>query len=77
MQLTDTQLVLLAAAAQRQDGTVDLGSKLKGGAGLKVIGKLLRERLVEEIPATDGLSVWRRNDQEGALALRITVDVIG
>ena len=72
MKLTDTQLVLLSAAAQRQDGAVELGSKLKGGAGLKVIDKLLREQLVEEIPATDGLPVWRRDDQKGALALRIT-----
>jgi hypothetical protein len=72
MKLTDTLLVLLSAAAQRQDGAVELGSKLKGGAGLKVIDKLLREQLVEETPATDGLPIWRRDDQEGALALRIT-----
>ena len=52
MKLTDTQLVLLSAAAQRQDGAIELGSKLKGGASLKVIAKLLREQLVEEIPAT-------------------------
>src|ERR1700733_13870051 len=72
LKLTDTWLVLLSAAAQRQDGAVDLGSKLKGGVGLKVIDKLLREQLVEEIPATGGLPVWRRDDQDGALALRIT-----
>jgi hypothetical protein len=72
MKLTDTQLVLLSAAAQRQDGTVDLGSKLKGSAGLKVIDKLLRAELVEETPATDGLPVWRRDDQGRARALRIT-----
>jgi hypothetical protein len=34
MKLTDTQLVLLSAAAQRQDGAVERGSKLKGGASL-------------------------------------------
>jgi hypothetical protein len=73
MKLTDTQLVLLSAAAQRQDGAVELGSKLKGGASLKVIDKLLREQLVEEIPAAGGLPVWRRNDCVGALALRITL----
>ena len=43
MKLTDTQLVLLSAAAQRQDGAVELGPKLKGGASQKVIGKLLSE----------------------------------
>ena len=50
MKLTDTQLVLLSAAAQRQDGAVELGSKLKG-ASQKVIGKLLSEHMIEEIPA--------------------------
>ncbi len=38
MKLTDTQLVLLSSASQRQDGAVDIGSKFKGGAVDKVIG---------------------------------------
>jgi hypothetical protein len=42
MKRTDTQLVLLSAASQREDGTVEIGSKLKGGAADKMIGKLLR-----------------------------------
>jgi hypothetical protein len=32
MKLTDTQLVPLSAAAQREDGTVEIGPKLKGSA---------------------------------------------
>jgi hypothetical protein len=72
MKLTDTQLVLLSAASARQDGAVDIGPKLKGGAADKVIGKLLSQRLVEEIPAQGTLPVWRRDDAIGALALRIT-----
>jgi hypothetical protein len=36
MKLTDTQLVLLSAASQRQDGAVEIGTKLKGGAADKV-----------------------------------------
>ena len=59
MKLTDTQLVLLSAAAQRQDGAVEIGPKLKGSAAQKVLGRLLNERLVEEIPAEGGLPVWR------------------
>jgi hypothetical protein len=35
-------------------------------------GPSLPRFLVEEIPATDGLPVWRRDDQKGALALRLT-----
>jgi len=80
MKLTDTQLVLLSAAAQRQDGAVELGPKLKGSASQKVIGKLLSEHLVEELPAQGSLPMWRRDEDKGALALRITergLDAIG
>jgi hypothetical protein len=72
MKLTDTQLVLLSAASQRQDGGVEIGPKLKGSAADKVIGKLLRQHLVEEVPAQGGLPVWRRDEEKGAIALRIT-----
>jgi hypothetical protein len=51
MKLTDTQLVLLSAAAQREDGAVEIDPKLKGGAAQKVLSKLLSEHLIEEIPA--------------------------
>jgi hypothetical protein len=43
MKLTDTQLVLLSAASQREDGAVVLAPNLKGGAASKVVGKLLRD----------------------------------
>jgi hypothetical protein len=72
MKLTDTQLVLLSAASQRQDGAVEIGAKLKGGAADRVIGKLLSQHLIEEIPAQDGLPEWWRDNERGALALRIT-----
>jgi hypothetical protein len=72
VRLTDTQLVLLSAASQREDGAIELAPNLKGGAAHKVVGKLLTEGLVEEIPACGALPVWRRDDKEGALALRIT-----
>jgi hypothetical protein len=50
MKLTDTQLVLLSAASQREDGAVVLAPNLKGSAAGKVVGKLLREGLIEERP---------------------------
>ena len=56
MKLTDTQLVLLSAAAQHQDGAVEIGPKLKGNAAQKVLGKLLSEHLIEEIPAAGALA---------------------
>ncbi len=51
---------------------MNLAPKLKGGASQKVVGKLLSERLVEEIAAGGSLPVWRRDEDKGALALRIT-----
>jgi hypothetical protein len=72
MKLTDTQLVMLSAATQRQDGAVEIDPKLKGSAAQKVLGRLLSEHLIEEIPAQGTLPVWRRDDNKGALALRIT-----
>lgn len=72
MKLTDTQLVLLSAASQQEDGAVFLTPNLKGGAATKVVGSLLREKLVEEIPANGSLPVWRRDDDAGPIALRIT-----
>src|SRR5262249_948253 len=37
-----------------------------------VLSKLLSDRLIEEIPAAGTLPVWRRDEDKGALALRIT-----
>jgi Protein of unknown function (DUF3489) len=74
MKLTDTQLVLLSTASQRHDGTVEISPKLKGAAAGKIIGKLMRQHLIEEIPAQGGLPVWRRDEEKGARALRITAD---
>jgi hypothetical protein len=72
MKLTDTQLIILSAASQREDRAVELLSHLKGGAAHKVIGTLLRAELIEEIRASGALPVWRRDNDKGALALCIT-----
>jgi hypothetical protein len=69
--LTDTLLVLLSAAAQHPEGAIELASDLKRAAK-KAIGKLLRDGFIEEIPARGTLPVWRRDDDGGPLALRIT-----
>ena len=70
--LTDTQLVLLSAAAQQPEGAIEFAPDLKGGAATKAVGKLLRDGFIEEIPAGGALPVWRRDDDQGPLALRIT-----
>src|SRR5712692_8844772 len=71
VKLTDTQLLLLSAASQRDDRALEPSPKLTGGAAGKVVAKLLTEGLVEEIRARGSLPVWRRDD-DGPRALRIT-----
>jgi hypothetical protein len=72
MKLSDTQLVLLSRASQRKDRVVEIPENLKGGAARKVVGKLLKEKLLEEVLALDGLPAWRRDETEGAFSLVIT-----
>src|ERR1700730_815973 len=72
MKLTDTQLVLLSAASQREDGAIELAPNLRGAASHKVVHKLLSNGLIEEVAAGGLLPVWRRDEEKGALALRIT-----
>lgn len=72
MKLTDTQLVMLSQASQREDYALVLPERLKGGAAQKVVRKLLDHALVQEVPAGGKLPVWRRDEVEGPLALIIT-----
>ena len=72
MKLTDTQLVLLSAASQREDRAIELTPNLKGAASHKVVRKLLSEGLIEDAAAEGSLPVWRRDDSNELLALRIT-----
>jgi hypothetical protein len=70
--LTDTQLVILSAASQRDDRAVELPTNLKGEAARKVVDKLIRAGLLAEVRASGSLPVWRRDDDSGAMALCIT-----
>jgi hypothetical protein len=72
MKLNDTQLVLLSAASQREDRGIELAPNLTGDAAQKLVHKLLIEGLIEEVRAAGSMPVWRRDDDEGPLALRIT-----
>ena len=72
MKLSDTQLIVLSAAAQREDRGIALPPKLRGGAAQKFAAKLLRDGLVEEVRARGVLPVWRRDDANGPMALRMS-----
>jgi len=70
-QLTDTQLIVLSAAAGREDGSIlPLPKTIRGGAVTKVINALtakgLVERIVDDRPAIDDVL---RITREGLIAI--------
>ena len=73
IKLTDTQIVMLSAAAQRDDRCLVAPPNLKGGATQKVATKLIGAGLAKEIKAKPGAPVWRRDEQAGqSYALKLT-----
>ncbi len=73
IKLTDTQLVMLSAAAQRNDHCLVAAPNVKAAAAQKIAGKLIASGLVKEIKAKPGAPVWRRDDEAGqSYALKLT-----
>ena len=72
--LTDTQLVILSAAARRQDRAVlplPKSLKIKGGATTKTLEGLRKKGLLEEKPATRNAAAWREEDDGRRMMLVI------
>jgi hypothetical protein len=73
IKLTDTHLVMLSAAAQRDDRCLTPLPTLKGGAAQKVAAKLVAAGFVKEIRAKAGTHVWRRDEEAGrSYTLKLT-----
>src|SRR4051794_22108986 len=71
--LTDTQLIVLSSAIQRDDGIAVLPAKLKGGAAAKVIKSLIDQALLKEVRVKPDMPAWRRDEDAGqSYALAIT-----
>jgi hypothetical protein len=70
--LSDTQLVILSVASQREDRAVVLPNRLTGGAANKVVKALANKGLVEPVAATPGKPIWRESEDGRHVALRIT-----
>ena len=73
--LTDTQLVILSAAARRQDGTVlplPRSLKVNKAAATTVLKRLLKKGLVAERPAAADEAHWRETRDGRRTALAIT-----
>ena len=73
IELTDTQLVLLGAAAQRKDLCLVAPPTLKGATAQKVASKLISAGFVKEVKAKASGPIWRRDEESGAsYALKLT-----
>ncbi len=73
--LSDTQLVILSAAARRQDGTVlplPRSLKVNKAAATTVLKSLLKKGLVAEGPAAADAAHWHETRDGGRTALAIT-----
>src|SRR6202166_2364531 len=68
--LTDTQLVLLGAAAQRKDLCLVAPPTLKGATARKVASKLISAGFVKEVKAKASDPIWRR-DEGASYALKL------
>ena len=78
--LSDTQLTILSAAAQRPDGNLfPLPGSLRGGAATKVVSALLarglvREQVIESSAKADAAlnTLWRNGEDGRGVLLRVT-----
>ena len=73
--LTDTQLVILSAAAQREGGAalpLPKSLRIKGAALTKTLESLRRKGLLEEKPAPRGAAAWREDNDGRPMMLVIT-----
>jgi hypothetical protein len=73
--LSDAQLVMLSAAAQRADGSLlplPQGLSVKGAALSKVVETLCKHKFVEERKVINGAPEWRRDGERVPLGLFIT-----
>lgn len=70
--LTDAQLVVLSAAAAREDGAAICPDRMNKTAAAKVVASLVSRKLMQEVEATSGMPVWREDEDHRPIALIIT-----
>ena len=73
--LTDSQLVILSAAAKREGGAAlppPKSLKVKGGALTTVLKSLIKKGLLEETPASPDAKAWRDTEDGRPITLTIT-----
>ena len=70
--LTDAQLVMMGAAAQREDRCLAAPETMKGAAVSKVGAKLVKLGFARETHAKPGTPLWRRDETGRSFALKLT-----
>jgi hypothetical protein len=73
--LSDTQAIILSAAAQREDRiALPLPESLRGGAATKVVGAMLAKGFLEEVDANmrKGEPIWRETGDGHGVTLVAT-----
>ena len=72
VKLTDVQLVMMSAAAQRTDRCLLAPPTIRGAALSKVSAKLAKLGWAREIEAKPGAPTWRRDNAGRGYALKLT-----
>jgi hypothetical protein len=70
--LTDTQLIVLSAAAARDDGVAVVAAKMNRAAASKVGASLVTRKLMREVRSKPGTPVWRKGEHGRPISLMIT-----
>jgi len=70
--LTDSQLIVLSAAAAREDGLAVVPAKMNQAAASKVGASLVTRKLMREVRAKLGMPIWREDEAGRPLSLILT-----
>jgi hypothetical protein len=72
--LTDTQLIVMSRAAQREDGAAIVPERLNRSAAMKIATSLIGRGLMQEVAGAPGMPVWRRDAEDRPVSLVITTE---
>jgi hypothetical protein len=70
--LTDTQLIVLSRATQRDDGIATPPANMRGGGLAKVSQALVDRKLMSLIRTKPGMPIWRIDSEDRPFSLVIT-----
>ena len=73
--LTDSQLIVLSRATQRDDGIATPPENMRGGGLAKVGQTLVDRKLMRLVRTKPGMPVWRIDSEDQPFSLVITAAV--